>query len=382
MKHTLTKLLKTVAVTVSLMTTTAVISAAEVVYDYSPDNRCCPTQCCNPVGDWYFKADALILKACEDGLAYGTAVTTTGPTSASPTATINSRVKNVHPKYDVGFRLGFGYMLPCDCWGLAVNWIHFSTHTNSHFDRNFAFDNETGTGNYFFPAYGASVYNFVELNGIDATEARWKLNLDVIDVELGRPFCVSECITIRPHIGIRAAWIRQTYNIENSVHVIATDAEVVVQDIHLRTNYQGVGLRGGLDTEWDLGCGMSLYGNAALGVLYGNFDVKSREHWIFFPGTTNSFEPEEKDEFCACRAITDAGLGLRWKQNFCCNTVGLILQVGWEHHYFFGQNQFEDFADIGGPVAFFPNLGEVKNGQARRGDLCVRGVTISARLDF
>ncbi|MBA3957846.1 MAG: hypothetical protein H0X51_05575 [Parachlamydiaceae bacterium] len=377
MKNTFAKLFKTVAI--FLVATTTVVNAAEVVYDYSHDNRCCPTQCCGPLGDWYFRADALILKACEDGLTYGTATRTTDSTSASPTTFINSRVKNVHPKYDVGFRLGLGYMLPCDCWGLAVNWMHFNTHASSHFDHNFFNESDNA---YFTPAHGATPFNLSEANGIDATEARWKLQLDVVDVELGRPICLSECITVRPHIGIRAGWIRQSYNIQNSVHVIATDAEVVLQEIHLKSNYQGVGLRGGLDTQWDLGCGMSLYGNAAISVLYGNFDVKSRDNWMLLPGSTNFFEPEEKDDFCACRAVTDAGLGLRWKQNFCCDSVGLTLQVGWEHHFFFSQNQFEDFAAITGNPAFNPTIGEIKNPQARRGHLCLRGITISARLDF
>ncbi|MBA3957845.1 MAG: hypothetical protein H0X51_05570 [Parachlamydiaceae bacterium] len=381
MKNTFTKLWKTLAV--SLVATTAVVNAGEIVYDYSNDNRCGPTNCCGPVGDLYFRADALILKACEDGLAYGTAVRTVSEGGSTPLGVaVDSRVKNVHPNYDVGFRLGFGYMLPCDCWGLAVNWMHFNTHSSSHYDRNFVSDVETGTSSYFVPAYGASIYNITDLNGIDATEARWKLQLDVVDIELGRPFCLSECITIRPHIGVRAAWIRQSYNIENTVHVQATDADVVLQDLHLKSNYQGIGLRGGLDTQWDLGCGMSLYGNAAIAVLYGNFDIKSRNEWFLVPGSEDFFEPEQQDDFCACRAVTDAGLGLRWKQNFCCDSVGLTLQLGWEHHYFFGQNQFEDFVALDDNVVFTPGVGEIKNPQAHRGNLCVKGVTISARLDF
>ncbi|MBA3957848.1 MAG: hypothetical protein H0X51_05585 [Parachlamydiaceae bacterium] len=372
------------AMAVSLVAATSFVGANNVVYNSNCDyNACCPVSCGSTGGDLYFTAEALILKACEDGLAYGTAVSSSS-NSATGLTEIETRVKNVHPKWNVGFRLGLGYTLPCDCWGLALYWTHFNTHAKSHFDRNFSSTTvgTTTTTNYFVPAYGNTNFNNGDSSNIDFTEARWKLRLDVVDIELGRPVCISQCLTIRPHIGVRAAWINQSYNIENGVHLITTDAETVVQDIRLKANYQGVGLRGGLDTQWDLGCGMSLYGTAAASVLYGNFDVESDNFYTLTAGAATSFDAEQKDDFCACRAVTDASIGLRWRQCLCNDSVALTLQVGWEHHLFFDQNKFEDFVALDGSTTFNPAIGEVKNPQVQRGDLCIKGVTISARLDF
>lgn len=397
MAYSLKKVLAAMAV--SLVAATSVVSASIVdggyMYDGSygpgPGNGCCPPPCnpcgpaysCGPCGDFYFSAEALIFRACEDGLAYGTFTETFTPPTTATATEIDSRVKNVHPNWNVGFRLGVGYSLPCDCWGIAVNWTHFDSHTHHTFEESFVVPGVTGLvgGRFLTPAYGRVDFNTdVDLDGIDSTEARWKLHLDLVDVELGRPVCISQCLTLRPHIGIRAAWIKQSYDIE--YHAISDAAvETLLSEVDLKCDYEGVGLRGGLDTIWDLGCGISLYGSAAASVLWGHFNVKS-ETFYTFPVGTAFFDVEQKDDFCACRAATDAAIGLRWRSCFCGDSMALTLNVGWEHHLFFNQNQFEDFVVLDGDATFEPTIGEVKNPQYHRGNLCLSGVVIGARLDF
>lgn len=378
------------AVAATLVTATSFVSAAisndgHVQDGYAFDANCapncgpCPAYCGSSCSDFYFTAEGLVFKACQDGLAYGTHTRST--TLADTSVVVESRIKNVHPDWHVGFRLGVGYELPCDCWGIALYWTHFQTHANSHTNERF---NPTTTpgleASVFTPAYGLTSYNAGETSGIDRTEARWKLHLDLVDVELGRPVCLSQCLTIRPHIGIRAAWINQRYNIENTA--ITTTSTVDLQAVKLKSDYEGVGLRGGLDTQWDLGCGMSLYGNAAASVLYGNFNVKSEDAYRTDTTDTAFTFVDQKDDFCACRAVTDAAIGVRWRGCFCNDSVAVTLNVGWEHHLFFNQNQFEDFAQLDAVPTFNPVIGEIKNPQRYHGDLCLKGVTFGARIDF
>lgn len=360
-----------VMLSVILVAATGSLSAFQAV-----DESC---NSCGPCNDWRFTAEALIFKACEDGLAYGTQGKSFNFDDG--TVEVNTRIKNVHPDWHVGFRLGLGYELPCDCWGIALYWTHFQSHANSHNNERFNFSTTPGVENSeFLPAYGF-VIDGSEDTGVDRTEARWKLHLDLVDVEFGRQVCLSQCLTIRPHIGIRAAWINQNYNIVNTV--ITPDTTADIQAVKLKSDFEGVGLRGGMDSQWDLGCGMSLYGNASASVLYGNFNVKSENDFSSTGATLeNLFSITQKDDFCACRAVTDAAMGLRWKGCFCNDSIAVTFQVGWEHHLFFNQNQFEDFVKLQGIPQYNPIEGEIKNPQLYHGALCLKGVTIGAKIDF
>lgn len=397
MAYSLKKVLTAMAV--SLVAATSIVSASIVdggyIYDGSygpgPGNGCCPPTCnpcgpaysCGPCGDFFFSAEALIFRACEDGLAYGTHTETILSTTATTVPNeVDSRVKNLHPNWNVGFRLGVGYVLPCDCWGIAVNWTHFDSHTHHTFEESFVTPTTGLTGGSFLtPAFGRTDFNVSDDTGIDETEARWKLHLDLVDVELGRPVCISQCLTLRPHIGIRAAWVKQSFDIEYDT--ISTDAiSSLLSEVDLKCDYEGVGLRGGLDTIWDLGCGMSLYGSAAASVLWGHFNVKSETFYNDPENLGAFFDVEQKDDFCGCRAVTDAAIGLRWRSCFCGDSVALTVNVGWEHHLFFNQNQFEDFVVLDDDSTFEADIGEIKNPQFHRGDLCLSGVVIGARIDF
>lgn len=352
-------------------------------YSYGYDPAFCENVCPSSYHNWSFSAEALFWKACEDGLAYGTQVRVT------PIGTnfrIDSRIKKPHFKWDTGFRLGLNYNLPCDCWGLAFYWTHFHTHTHSH-HRSPATDTD-----YFIPGFGTSTFGSLGQAPITDTTARWKKNVELFDVELGRPFCFNHCLTLRPHIGIRAAWIRDTYRIRNKAPFETasnqvTDTEQDIQRLKLRNDYEAIGLRAGLDSQWDLGCGISLYSKAALSALYGHYDIKNRIVHLLFGGEPSenqvlaqTVHVEQKDSFCACRGISDLAVGLRWRACFCNDTIILTINVGWEQHLFINLNEFEQIAQLNEAPSF--QRDEEKNPQFHRGDLCLRGFTIGTRVDF
>ena len=72
------------------------------------------------------------------------------------------------------------------------------------------------------------------------------------------------------------------------------------------------------------------------------------------------------------KAVTDLQLGLRWARMFDNDRWGLMLQAGWEHHMWFGQNQMLRFTDNTTQAAFVVN----------QGDLSYQGWTLNVRFDF
>ncbi len=324
------------AMIIALLTTTSAVQA-EGWCNEAPECRS-PCLC----GDFSVNVDALIWEAVEEGLCYG-AVTDLNETE----------LKNQKFKWNAGVRVGLGYQLPCDCWDVALSWTHF----NSKSKRELSLD----PGEFFISTWGE-----LPIGGLSgaAVSDHWKLDFNVLDADLGHVICVNDCLSFRPHVGLRAAWIDQ------KVHIDATGASgelPFTNEVHMKSDYEGIGLRAGLDSEWSFGCGWGLYGSADASILAGESKSCIRDATTF-AGLTTIVSQKYKSR--ACRAATDLAIGLRWQDRFCCDSILLTLQVGWEQHLFFNQNNFKHFVSL------------FNQGQSEKGDLCLQGWVFSAKVDY
>lgn len=351
------------------------------------DDNCCPPADCpcpssrpflDPCGNWFFDVEGLCWEACEDGLSFATKHKRKDRNEGSPQSPgdcknqTNSKVKNLGSSWDGGFKIGVGTDLPCDCWDTLVKWTWFRTKTKKHENAR---DESWLTGAW--DTQGCDGF------ALEHIKAKWSLHLNIVDWELGREFCVSPCLSLRPFIGIRGAWVDQKYDIKQKFRTFdfaRCDANRD-SDLRMKSKFSGAGVRGGLNSEWKWGCGFSIYGEAAGSILWGT----CRRHTVVKHKFSDEIELVRiEDEFVrktcndqkdhqhwGCRAITDAAIGLRWKQFFDCDRIALTFSVGWEHHCFLDQNRFEELATCFNPQP-----------QKQRGDLYTQGVTFAARLDF
>jgi hypothetical protein len=358
--------------------TVSLATAANVVTAYSGQwtdgdsyNTSCPSPrpVCGSCGSWYFDAEALFWKAHEDGLGY--ALRNFSNPTADSTSVTASRIQNPHSNWDVGYRIGVGYDFNCDCWDVSAYWTHFQTKAKGH--------STAPTTDGTLTSLWSSIDITGNANGLSTVDSHWKLRLDYADFVLGREFCISPCVTLRPFIGVRAAWIKQKYNIFEGARQTSGGEVVLINtsDINLRSEFDGAGLIAGLDSQWNVGCGFSVYGTASASILYGRKHSHSEDS-AFFPSSTPSESVLERgilrDHRHGSTYAADAALGLRWKRCFCDDTVLFTIQLGWEQHLFFDQNRFEKV-----PVVTTFN-GE--HPQIQRSDLCVQGITLGAKIDF
>jgi len=242
--------------------------------------------------------------------------------------------------------------------------------------------------------------------GVWSCEAfsKWKLKLDMLDLVLGRDFFVSKYLSLRPNFGLRGVDIRQTQNsIYNAFNASRCHCQCTTRNSINTQNFQdrvkdnqkywGVGPKAGLDTLWSFGGGWGLYGNAAISLVYGRLKVTHSEVYVFDSAPTDpcndcgECDCECLDECHAIkikgnktpchnqyktRAITDLALGLAWDRQFSNDKYHLGVNIGWEHHMFFGLNQFYRFMSHDEQGAFTTN----------QGDLATQGLTFGARFDF
>lgn len=372
----------------------------------------CP-QGCN--GDWEVTVVGCYWRAYQDGMEYAIDTQVTNPNAVNLDAAgltfaqailqlnqlAEAKYHAPHAKWDWGFKLGLGYCSPCDGWDLNLLWTWYHGRATDEIEADV---NQNHTvlpiWSAFVPSQGSILY---ATNG----EADWKLHLNLVDLELGRDFWVSRHLAIRPFIGLRYASIRQRSEISymggawsaqpaSATNTITgADQSAYNGRVDLENNYRGPGLRAGLDSAWNFGCGWAVYGNFAVSLIYGKFSL-NHEEWIrlasLSPRTsTNILDDEES--FRAARSIIDLALGIQWSTMFCNCKYGFKAMLGWEQHTFFDQNQMWRVSRVGSSVSPFnlapgtPAIPALNNTgsnviQQRRGSLDTQGWTLAFKLDY
>lgn len=354
-------------------------AAPECGWAYNPPAypRCgCDTFCCDST--MTFRADFLWWRASQEGLQLGTEeFLEEFENSGTPerTTVINrSHSKKPDFKYDPGFRIGLSNYCPCDCWDFAVNWTHF--HTKAH-ARGATSEADDIT-------FISDWERVIGANPL-LSRGRYSLNLDYVDIEFGRKFYASNCFVLRPEFGLRVARINQHYRIDSVSSSESDDPfSSFTSQVKARSNFLSVGPRVGLDVELQLGCGITLFGQAAGSILFGKFDNHSRELFQDFTPSegseigTYSYNAKSSAHRCS-RTVSDLAFGFKWDRcyEWCGRSHPISLAFAWEHHAFYDLNNF-NFASRG----FDEDLGVISNGVAKRGDLYTQGLTVSLSFGF
>jgi len=301
---------------------------------------------------------------------------------------INASYETPDFKWDFGFKAGIGYNSACDGWDLGILWTWYQGRGSSHVEAQ-ADNNQT-----LLPLWSA--YSPLEGSVLYATdiETNWKLKLNLIDLDLGREFWSSKYVALRPFVGLRIAYLKQSYDLEHKGGSFTANTQVTTTDrnvnnfVDLENDFHGVGIRAGLDSTWNLGCGWGIYGNMAASIVYGRFSVDHNEYNRQAASPHSKIKVMETDySFRASRAMLDLGLGLQWSTLFCGCQYGLTAQLGWEHHLFFNQNQMWRVNRIGDTFDGAVAEGEPNNTgenvfEQRRGDLDTQGWTLRLTFEF
>ena len=329
----------------------------------------CPGGCLNPPArpqvqcgyNLFVGAELLWWSAYEYGLDY--AMSTKNVT----THVNNGDVEQMGNNYSWAFRFGVGYNLPHDGWDLQANWTFFNNEVKEHASASRAggLYPTTVNPNSGFQDPQARAY-------ADKANAKWDVELNIIDLELGREFFTSKFLTLRPHMGFRYVRLDQKFEttFENgNSGWIGNSYKYSTNDTN---NFWGFGLRGGLDSQWGLGGGFSIFGNFALSLLHGHFHVHQDAYRRTLANATKTKVNDFNNRQRVGRAVTDLALGIRWDHMFEGDRFHLGIQLGWEHHMFWGQNQMYRMNNTSQPA-----LHSVGNNE-----LTTQGWTFAARFDF
>jgi hypothetical protein len=188
------------------------------------------------------------------------------------------------------------------------------------------------------------------------------------DLDLGRMCLVSSKVKLRPHLGLRALWLRQTQQIYYN-----TLSALNSSDFKAKNNL--VGLLAGLDSVWMLSKEFSIYGNLAISSL-----VNAQK----FNSTNSTNGQLSTDQLAtnysnSINTCFDLALGFRWDRSFQDHNYHLGFHLGYEQHNYI--NIFQAPNVTGTPVGT-PYGSPGISTTTYPTDFALQGITMGARFDF
>ena len=270
-------------------------------YDECDSCYSCQPVCCSNI---FFNAEILYWRAFESGLdRCFPSVISNVVTGDNVGSILIGRGMDPNFKWDPGFRIGVGYEFTCNNWDIDASWTHFNSHV-----------------------HGSNSVN----------DLLWKIDYDVIDLTSGYEF-EFYTFAFRPFGGLRGARIDQNLSLNE---FISSSSTTIYENNDEK--FYGLGPIIGFDTDWNIGNGFSLFFNASISWLYGNFDVRLMESSVTVDSSSLSNISKRLN---AIVTGADAEIGIRWYTCICTNQQ-LLLQLGLEHHQYFNFNRICDNGDL------------------------------------
>jgi hypothetical protein len=316
-------------------------------------------------------AELLYWQASEGHLSYGNFVKGLAPFAEVVIGRVFQEELNLNFEWNPGFRLGLGYQFAeADDWDLYFNYTYmYSTAQGSKAGDFSARD-------VIFPSWDTF---FLGLYAIDA-RAKWNVNYNVLDGEIGKNYLIGTRLEARPFLGLRGATIHQHYKAEYDSFFNGKTST-----FKAKNKFDGIGIRAGTDLLWHFTKNWSLCGQLSGALLYGRFDVNQK-----VDGFLPSDEPDpfkeilsgmKSRDFWQPATTVQAAIGFSWEKAFKEKKQHLTLSLMYEINEWFKQNQFFVMQNTiagnkGGDQV------PILKGTSTDGDLGFQGVTLRAQFDF
>ena len=296
----------------------------------------------------------LYLRGNEEGLAYGMETPVSFDLNPYPYKIIGQEGQ-ISPAWGPGARLTIDYTIPHFDWDAAIIGTYYTTSSSSSL--------AAPTGGVLWPFW---------MNGspgaaAQSASASWAVQFGTLDLELGGLLQPNPSVQFRPHFGVRCAWIHQNLNVTYYEAFLTVPLTGVTDHSYNQNNFNGYGVRCGMDSHWIIARGWSLFVNGALSILEGFFSLSQKEY------ASNQLRTDiqnENNEFVT--AAFDLLGGIAWQTSLRQDRYLLGFRLGFESQVWFSQNQLNRFMD------------DFNHGQliSEKGNLSLFGGTFQVNCSF
>lgn len=195
------------------------------------------------------------------------------------------------------------------------------------------------------------------------TNCKWKFNLDMIDVSLGRPFYAGVKFTLHPFFGLKAGWIDQKIYASYSEYMPLESPNMV--EVSSSSSSWAIGPRAGVITDFILISNFKLFGRAAASVLYQDFELKFQQTRQTFSDVSS----QKKVGFI--NPFLEMAFGISWGAYLSDRGCHFDLFASYDFNILWDQNILRSNID---------SIKKYVDGTS--GDLMLHGFTLAVRIDF
>ena len=338
---------------------------------------------------YFVDLNFLYLRPDIGNLSAGMEVQATQVVSLDEGLTVSVDPLDLNFNFDPGLSAGIGYIFQHrQQWELSGYWTYFHSTASTSLKTPLS------------DSHFIQVSWLPFLLGPTAKQVRadWIVNYNLMDVALSRHAFFGSHLSLKPRLGIRAAWINQDYQtkynrarfqfIDNGANVsIYRNTKFVSSN-----DFWGVGVRAGSDIQWHLNKYMSVVGNLFASLLYGQFDVKQLfDGAIPIDGGAGPvLLPEivtQERNFNALRPTLESSTELLWQRFYRNESYRLTIGINYQLAFWFEQNvMFDEYAiqsrvPLNNAQTVLTDNVNVSLLQ-QRGNLQLQGLRAHLRFDF
>jgi|GEM_PF-801025 len=227
----------------------------------SPCFPCTPSIFCyrnNPCcKGGYLESEFIYWRTIQDNSDYALSGQTLDPLESNGMV---GDLKNTRFDWDLGFRIKLGYQFDVDPWGIEGGFTYFRNRGSSKTFGNseVGLTNLVGTFSQEFPFGFSDVATTVASSNIGLTA-------QLFDLLVFKKLVLENSLIVKLFSGFSAGSLSEDWNIVYRSPAIATK---VIND----WDFNGYGLKGGVETDWHIGRGLSISSLFALSTLVGTYE--------------------------------------------------------------------------------------------------------------
>ncbi len=307
-----------------------------------------------------FAGDFLWWYAEESGLPYAVEVETNSSFNTFP-----KEIEHMKWRFRPGFRLLFGFNTGHDRWNLNMSWAYY-TATAQDASTHAIITGDIGTTLLNNPWSGEFSNNTLS----NFAYGHWKVNSNIVDLEMNRGFWIGKYTLLEPHFGLRGIRVDTDFTVHNY-----EQNNQVGEFYDNRTKYsqeqKGIGVLAGLNMGWYINQYFSFYSNTGVSLLFTENEIEKRATLTdVLTDSEESYVAQSK--IYATQPIFDLGVGCMVEWWPVREKLHFSTSIGWEVHSFVNYNMLYQIYDSANKGLLSEN----------NGSLSFQGGTLRVALDF
>jgi hypothetical protein len=279
--------------------------------------------------------------AFDDGLTVAFQVNSDKSTNSS-----SIRPLTMDSDWQPGFRVGIGYNAVYDDWWTDLNYTYFrsrDTISRNPFTKNSIFLVSILENPLVNQGNNLSTNDF---------NLHWKLGVDLLDLEMGRNFFVSNRLSLSPFASVRGVWIRRHIKVnsdgtQDTQSNSSTGRQTITQNwtdsLRMKQDIWAVGPRIGVNTRWLFGkSGFAFFMNADGALMYSGITVHDKENNTTVDSTNGTQNQTATLKKTLHRVMPNLSLfgGLDYQHCWSDSDFALHVYAGYSITYFWNQEYF------------------------------------------